>query len=137
MNLFVYGTLLDPGIMRLVTGSDYKRNSAVLPGYACRKLAGVVYPAIVACPGASCVGDVCLGVFAEDILLLDRYEGSEYVRQTVVVDMLDGSQTEAEAYVLAPAQSGRILDEPWSFDQFMAIHRAEYLRQFQDEGVSE
>ncbi len=134
MNLFVYGTLLDPEIMRLVSGKDYQRSAAVLPGYACRKLADVVYPAIMACQDVSTSGVVYTSVPLEDIFLLDRYEGNEYVRQTVAVNMSDGSQVAAETYVIAPAQSCRILEESWSFDQFKELHRAKYLRQLSHEG---
>ncbi|WP_051689682.1 gamma-glutamylcyclotransferase family protein [Pelobacter seleniigenes] len=119
MNLFVYGTLLDEDIMQLVAGTVPPSIAVRLHGYRRRKICGQVYPGIVIRAGETVAGRLYLNVSAELLARLDRFEGGEYERTTVLVESTSGEQLLAETYVLAPGGQSALSNESWSLAEFL------------------
>lgn len=82
MNLFVYGTLLDPWIRRRVLGRSYRLilRPAILRGHRPVRLQSKPYPDAHAAPGSKTKGVVLCGLSPTLLARLDRYEGAEYRR---------------------------------------------------------
>jgi len=120
VHLFAYGTLMQPGIMARVSRVRRPAQAVTLEGYVRRRLHGVVYPGIRPEPGASVAGRLYLEVPPAAVARLDDFEGSLYLRSEVSVRGADGVAIDAQAYVIAPAYHGRLSDEAWSYEDFVA-----------------
>jgi gamma-glutamylcyclotransferase (GGCT)/AIG2-like uncharacterized protein YtfP len=118
MNLFVYGTLMEPAVMRAVTGREFPSASAEVEGYARYQVIGEVYPALVPRAGARTRGLLYQGVDEETLARLDAYEGGWYRRESVCVRSGDGPPVEADAYVFQEAQAHRLSPLPWDAEAF-------------------
>ncbi|KAF8510937.1 PLP-dependent transferase [Hysterangium stoloniferum] len=164
---FFYGTLLHPEILKRVIGNtgghlhvapavllDYTRHHVKTPHVQLKESwQGCDYPAIVPYESAktffqgqltqderSVRGTVVSGLTAEDLRLLDIFEGDEYTRQTASVSLLAaltplldsidtvistgaslrelGDTLNVQVYVWADGLD-RLVPEIWSFDVFV------------------
>ncbi|MGH8059246.1 MAG: gamma-glutamylcyclotransferase family protein [Candidatus Entotheonellia bacterium] len=99
IDLFVYGTLMDPGAVAALTGRQFPRVEATLEGFE-RIESGRGYPYILPKPGASLTGLLLQGVDAASLSRLDDYEaeGDLYVRQEVEV-LVAGRRACAMTYI--------------------------------------
>jgi hypothetical protein len=143
IRVFAYGTLLQPAVLRAVTGRAFALRPARLPGFARYRLHGEVFPAIVAEPGAITAGALLEGVGPTVLAELDRYEGELYRRCAVVVErgvvpveragamMGMGERVGAQVYVLAPAHRHRLAPAAWEPERFAAEQLGPYLARCQ------
>lgn len=118
MDLFVYGTLMVPQVMRSVSGHRGVAEPAYLPGFRRRSLRDAVYPAVIASAGDSVEGLLYRAVSAGELQRLDIFEGEQYRRMTVRVTVADGAVS-AETYVLASGLAGLLSDRDWSLAHFL------------------
>ncbi len=139
MNLFAYGTLMDPEIMRRVSGFESRSLRAVLFGYVRKALRGEVYPAITPRRGASVEGILYFDLPPEAVERLDRFEGALYKR-TEVVAVLEGGKPEevdALAYVIVPEHLDRLSERGWSFEKFLHSGKGRFQRSYEGYGKLE
>ena len=139
MNLFAYGTLMDPKIMARVSGMRCRAGGAVLSGYVRRAVRGEVYPAIAARPGETVDGVVYFDLTPEAFERLDRFEGPMY-RRTGLAVTLQGAgngKAAAEAYVIAPGHLDRLSDRNWSFEEFLKTGKARFQGSYEGYGELE
>jgi gamma-glutamylcyclotransferase (GGCT)/AIG2-like uncharacterized protein YtfP len=120
MNLFAYGTLMDPAIMQNVCGERFQSRPASLSGYMRKKLRGEVYPGIIRQPDSSVEGQVYFDVSAQALYYLDEFEGSFYQRELVTAVFDDGSAMEVEAYVLSDSCASLLSNEDWNLQDFLS-----------------
>ncbi|KAI9446145.1 hypothetical protein H4582DRAFT_1903858 [Lactarius indigo] len=101
---FFYGALMHPKILKRVLENDashLKICPSILPDYMRHKVKNADYPAILPCEKSkallgreltseeSCIrGTLVSGLTAEDVALLDAFEGDQYVRLQVFVHPL-------------------------------------------------
>ncbi len=87
--LFAYGTLLDPEVFRMVTGveEDLPSEPCVLRHYRRVQVVGENYPGAVPDPEASIAGRLFTLPDAGLLARLDEYEGQEYERIRVEVEL--------------------------------------------------
>lgn len=116
--LFCYGTLCIPAIMRQVSGTVPVSRPAVLPDYAAYALVGLHYPGIVPEPGTRVNGVLYGGLGRVQFMRLDAYEGEQYRRIRVWLDVGDGQRLQAWTYALQARYYRRRSDQPWSLAQF-------------------
>jgi gamma-glutamylcyclotransferase (GGCT)/AIG2-like uncharacterized protein YtfP len=92
INLFVYGTLMDPQRAAALTGKQFARVEAALLGFA-RLESDLGYPFILPSPGAVVPGILLIDIDPASLYRLDAYEaeGDLYRRQTVEVLVADKS----------------------------------------------
>ena len=124
--LFVYGTLRDGEVFRLITGLDSREVGAVparAPGHVAMKVAGASYPVLVAAAGEVAEGLVLTRLPAATLSPLDRYEGPGYRRAPLTVETA-GGPVAAQVYVATapPATDGR-----WSIETWTARSKARFL----------
>ncbi len=127
-DLFVYGTLMTPAVMRAVIGRVPGSEPAELPGYRRHRLRGKVYPAVVPESGATVAGRLYHDLTPAEITRLDRYEDAFYRRQPVTVRDAHGREQQAWCYVLPAQARQRLAARPWRQDAFERTALRRYLR---------
>lgn len=126
MNLFAYGSLMDPEIMEGVSHVRRTAEPATLAGYVRKRLRGEVYPGVTAEPGSSVAGVLYRDVTAAAFVRLDAFESALYVRSEVEVHCADGATASALAYVMEAAHRSELSSEDWSYEHFLAHDRAAF-----------
>jgi gamma-glutamylcyclotransferase (GGCT)/AIG2-like uncharacterized protein YtfP len=123
MNLFAYGTLMDPEIMAQVSGSVCRSETATLHQYVRKKVRGEVYPAIIEQQGSSVDGVVYFDVSEAACERLDTFEGSLYVRTETAVICNNGECVKAYAYVIKAGHGHQLSGADWNYEKFLANHK--------------
>jgi len=151
---FFYGTLMAPSVLKRVTSHDpasttspLRSRPALLHKHRRHKVKGADYPAVI--PNSpqsnkdiSVRGTVVQGLTSEDIWRLDVFEGDEYERKRVRVQILPAEnldkipdpalrsanniesqhstneELEAETYIWIAGEH-RLEDQEWDFDEFV------------------
>jgi gamma-glutamylcyclotransferase (GGCT)/AIG2-like uncharacterized protein YtfP len=108
MDVFVYGTLMDPQLVLLLTGRTFALEPARLPDYR-RFEPKDSYPYILPCAGDVVVGALIRDVDTPALRQLDQYEGEGdlYVRTDATVETESGPHRCA-VYVANPTAIGRL-----------------------------
>lgn len=128
-HVFVYGTLLVPEMMHAITNRHFQLIPATARGYRRAYLAGQIYPGITASEDHTVVeGAIYCNVDAESLRRLDYFEGSEYVRERLIVTLENGSQLAAESYIVPSTQHHSMTDQPWSLEHFQQADLAGFLQ---------
>ncbi|MDX2493742.1 MAG: gamma-glutamylcyclotransferase family protein [Desulfuromusa sp.] len=131
MNIFVYGTLMDQEIMGSVSGDQFKFQKAHLNNYVRKRVRGEVYPAIIGQNNSLVDGILYFDVSAEAVDRLDRFEGSQYVRNEVLVSCDNGELVQAQTYIIAAESVDQLAAENWSFKNFLQTGKAEFKKNYQ------
>ncbi len=134
--LFTYGTLMDSRIWQRVTHQTHPATPATLSGHKRLRIIGDDYPVLLPANKEDTVqGVVYSHVSAQQIMLLDAYEGDYYDRQTVYVQQpgpaAGNPQTDlysAQAYVLKPTYYHLADHTPWCFADFQANQYHSYCQ---------
>jgi gamma-glutamylcyclotransferase (GGCT)/AIG2-like uncharacterized protein YtfP len=126
-HLFCYGTLCFADVMRRVSGTLPKSTPAMLLDYACYALLGLAYPGIVPRPGAQVGGLLYQGLSRAQLARLDAYEGAQYRRLRIWVNLGSERRVRAWTYVLQPRYYHRLTDRTWSLERFGREQLTRYL----------
>ena len=121
--LFAYGTLQDSDILLAVLGRTVPAaalQSAVAHDFAVVYYPGRPYPALVTAPGTQASGMLITGLDADDLQVLDAFEGEEYRRSTLQI-ICAGATLRADAYL--PTQAIRADAVPWSLPEWTLRHK--------------
>jgi hypothetical protein len=120
---------------RVVAGR-YRAAAARVRGYRRFAVLGESYPAVVPWANAEVIGRVYFDVDTADVARLDAFEGAEYRRVTVEIELLDpqvdpiapaqlaadpsrvGAVATADMYVFLA--QGRLAPQPWDASRFGA-----------------
>lgn len=124
-NLFAYGTLMWPDVLKAVTGRRMAGEKMTLPGYKRLRVKNQPYPVIIRSPEDSVSGVLYTGLTEEEFQCLDAFEGVEYDRTEVVL-----GEATAFAYVLSNDWKHIADSKPWNPDQL----KPEDLEMFVEEG---
>lgn len=117
--LFAYGTLMCAAIMTEVSGLAPAQVAGRLRGYSRRAVRGEWYPGLVPEQGGLVEGVVYRGIPAPVWKRLDRFEGRMYARETVAIELADGSKTDAWTYVFRPQFRRRLSANDWDYLTFL------------------
>lgn len=90
---------------------------------------GRPYPGIIHSENASTIGRVYLNVDEDSLRRLDYFEDDYYARQTVDVELSDGSHIEAFAYVVPASHSKLLSEHLWDEAKFVEVELETYLEQ--------
>ncbi len=126
-NIFSYGSLMYETVFTKVAGANALSGPATLKDWSRHRITAKTYPAAVPASGARIVGVLWIDVPESAVERLDRFEGKEYLRETVTVIRPNGQAVSAEIY--------RWLDmtmlesEDWSADSFEKSHLDTFFEQ--------
>jgi gamma-glutamylcyclotransferase (GGCT)/AIG2-like uncharacterized protein YtfP len=115
-HVFTYGSLMFLPVWQRVVRGTYRSSPALLRDYARYKIAGEIYPAMVAQQGKSVSGIVYFDVAADDIGILDKFESSDYQRVSLQAQIPSGEIQTVEGYGYLHAQ--RLTAEEWVPESF-------------------
>jgi gamma-glutamylcyclotransferase (GGCT)/AIG2-like uncharacterized protein YtfP len=126
--LFTYGSLMFEAVWRPLVPGPRASMRAELPGYRREAVAGERYPGIIADPAAVTEGRVYFGLDAGDLERLDRFEGDEYERVPVQLQIRGPGRTgvaiRAEAYVFL--RPDRLSGRAWLPEVFASESAREF-----------
>lgn len=103
VNVFVYGTLKRPELLKSLCHKGFVKKKVKLSGYSLHNVKGAHFPGIMEREGHAVEGLLLRGITPQQLERLDRYEaeGSLYHRRTVTVHDAKGNAEQAETYVFA------------------------------------
>jgi gamma-glutamylcyclotransferase (GGCT)/AIG2-like uncharacterized protein YtfP len=119
-DLFAYGTLQFPEVLRALLGRMPDRSPVTLDGWRAAALARRPYPGLVPAD-ATAAGTLLTGLSAEELEVLDEYESGPYDLREL--SLADGRS--AWTYVWTDATS--VLASDWSADEFAAAHLSGFV----------
>jgi gamma-glutamylcyclotransferase (GGCT)/AIG2-like uncharacterized protein YtfP len=115
-NVFTYGSLMFPQVWSRVVAGSYRSVPATAPGHARFVVTGETYPGMVAQSSASVEGVLYLDVGSDDLAALDRFEGGEYRRAVIEVELDDGSRAPAATYIYTGERLSAAAWDPAAFE---------------------
>jgi gamma-glutamylcyclotransferase (GGCT)/AIG2-like uncharacterized protein YtfP len=116
-NLFAYGTLMIEEIFRRFSNAPIQKTAGFLNGYECRQLKNRKYPGLI--KGKGTVNGIVYQQLSEiDLNNLDQYEGDEYKRELVLVNIDATKKINAWCYFYKEEYRENILNEEWSLDWY-------------------
>jgi gamma-glutamylcyclotransferase (GGCT)/AIG2-like uncharacterized protein YtfP len=119
-DLFVYGTLQFPEVLRTLLGRIPDGDRVALSGWRAAALARRPYPGLVQAD-ATVTGMLLTGLSAAELVTLDEYESGPYdLRQ---LSLTDGRP--AWSYVWTEATA--VLESDWSADEFATEHLPSFV----------
>uniref|UniRef100_A0A7S3CAE0 Putative gamma-glutamylcyclotransferase n=1 Tax=Chloropicon roscoffensis TaxID=1461544 RepID=A0A7S3CAE0_9CHLO len=140
-NLFVYGSLQSPAVLKVLLGRNPRQRRAILNGYSRFRVPGRTYPGINEDVNGTVDGSLLSELTVSETVLLDAFEGEEYVKRKVEVfeeeyrdERVVAKKKEeheeklsklAEAYVFRNVVTAR---EDWSLEEFERFHLEGFLK---------
>ncbi|AWB32545.1 gamma-glutamylcyclotransferase family protein [Orrella marina] len=98
-NVFAYGSLMFPGVMQDLLGHPVQGHAVTLAGWSRHALSFRVYPGAVPAMSTSQIeGVVWQDLSDEDLRILDGFEGDEYLRCQVSLELPAGDTVKAWIY---------------------------------------
>ena len=129
-NLFAYGTLMFEDVFHEVSGFHLFIVSGTLKGFSRRSIKGEIYPGIIADENGSIKGVVYRNVPDLAWSRLDRFEGEMYARQSVQIELVDGSYLPAAVYMVQPAFLSHLEQTDWDVDNFLRNGKARFREEY-------
>ena len=126
--IFIYGTLLDNDILRLVLGRELpvdQRIEATLAGYAKYTYPGDSFPILQPQLDAQSNGAVLLDLTAEDLDRMHFYEGDEYGFAQITVTLKDGQI--CQAHYNKASDEELVSHQTWSLNHWQSTEKALFL----------
>ena len=128
MDLFVYGCLSLPEVLKHVTGRTFRTEEGVLHGYARLQIKGGPEAALIPFPDQQTDGIVCFDVDADSLRRMDAFQGALFKRTEVNVQTGTDRWAEAEAYVFKLKERARLVAKPWDETSFREKHLPPLLK---------
>lgn len=119
--LFVYGTLMFPGVLQTLLHRVPRYEAASAPGWRAAALGGRTYPGLVPHHG-SVSGRLLLDLSDRERAIIDEFEDNLYDLQRI--ELSDGRA--ALTYVWRDPTA--VLDRDWDPDHFATTALADYMR---------
>jgi len=131
MNIFTYGSLMFPSVMKAVTGREFPARRANVKNLARFKVKGESYPGLTPLDGAVTEGVLYIGVDVLSVRRLDDFEGEVYERAEVPVNTPDGESLTAHCYIIKAQYRGRLSSEPWDPEHFEKADLRGFMASYQ------
>jgi hypothetical protein len=135
MQLFFYGTLLDPDVQALVLGRALGPNELIaanLHHFRRVYIAGRAFPMILPHRGGAVDGAVAGGLSRDDLARIALYEGDDYGLERHLVIPAASEKDSTRAPIAAWLYRGRRHARPstrsWQLAAWQAKEKASYLR---------
>jgi len=127
-NLFTYGTLMIPEVIRAVLKRSpdvYQRAS--LSDHICRTLTDESFPGVKPLRDETTPGLVYQNLSEDDLKALDEYEGELFQRTKVTVLTNDGNRAIAWCFLIKPQYEHLLSNNAWNWEQFIEEGLASYV----------
>lgn len=127
-SLFVFGSLMDPQVLSLVSGmseSALELVPATVQGYRQGEVVEESYPVLVACKSAQTEGLLINGLSSLALQRILFFEGDEYQLQPI--DTVTASGQPVAAHYFCDAGVYTVRDTSWDFALWQQIHKASFI----------
>lgn len=131
-NVFVYGTLLNDEVLKIILGHIPVKRSAQLYGYKRVKVLGQLYPAILPDENGKVDGAILTALSDTDLKHLDEYEGMQYEKQPVLVSVSADVSQHCTTYVFRPEYYKLLSSEAWSNESFRENCLQQFLKEIKE-----
>jgi len=121
---------MSDAVLSAVLGRVPARQDALIMGYERCRILGRCYPAIRLVsdfPTSVVKGQLLMDCSGQELATLDEFEDPAYSRVTLKVRLRDGSELHARAYVRSSDSVSDLLDEDWSWDNFLTQDLSSYV----------
>lgn len=119
LDLFTFGTLMDPDVLGLVAQQDLSTldiEPATVPDHVRRWVLDDHYPVLVSSPGSSTSGLIIRGLQDEAMRRIEFFEGDEFSLRTLRVE--NARQLPEEVCYFADNQRQCISDTEWLLEEW-------------------
>ncbi len=130
IDLFCYGTLQSPMVMKAVTGQHFTGKKAKLDNWVRYRVRQSEYPGILPQADAQVPGMVFFAIDPETLSKLDEFEGEKYERVEVDVTLEDGTKQRVQVFAIRREYRHMLSQEPWEFDRFIENGLARFISWF-------
>ena len=130
MDIFTYGTLMFPSVMKAVTGHEFPSKKACVKNFARFKVKGESYPGLTPLEGAVTEGSLYRGVDALSVSRLDDFEGEIYERTEIPAYTLEGESLTAQTYVIKARYRDRLSSTEWDSKYFEKADLLEFMNTY-------
>ena len=130
MNIFTYGSLMFPAVMKAVTGLEFPAKRARVKNYARFKVKGESYPGLTPLEGAFTEGVLYLNIDALSVKRLDGFEGKLYERAKILAEALGGESLIAQTYLIRPQYRNRLSSDQWDPVYFEKADLREFMASY-------
>lgn len=126
MNLFFFGTLMDPEVREIVCGKPLDSvEPAIAQGFRRVFVAGRHYPMLLAHSSGWVEGTLVTGLDATTVHRLQVYEGWEYTLQPIKVRAQSGQSVMAHVFLCPPGIKPD--KREWRFQEWELRHKRAFL----------
>ena len=130
-NVFVYGTLMYPDVLKVLLNRVPTNSTAAIHGFRRYSIKGQVFPGVIqSTPESQVQGVLLKGLTPEDMVVFDEFEGDEYRKVAVTPQLPDGSTEEASVYIWQDSLRSYLYGE-WDPEAFAATHLESYAEMCQ------
>ena len=112
-NLFAYGTLMVPELIRSIIDRDLKSGRGRLNDFERRSVRNEIYPAVKPSLSNDVFGVIYYDLSLTEMNILDQYEGNMYERQTVSVCTGRNSIERCQVYACKPVYYYLLEEKAW------------------------
>ena len=130
MNIFTYGSLMFPSVMKAVTGREFAAKKARVKNYARFKVKGESYPGLTPLKGAETEGVLYMGLDALSVKRLDDFEGELYERTEIPADTMEGESLTAQTYAIKAQYRDRLSSKEWDPTHFEKADLLEFTNTY-------
>ncbi len=130
IDLFCYGTLQSPMVMKAVTGQNFSGKKARLDNWVRYRVHQSEYPGILPQNNAQVPGVVFFSIDPETLAKLDEFEGEKYERIKVTVTLEDGGTHQVQVFAIRREYRHMLSQDSWDFDRFLEKGLARFISWF-------
>ena len=127
-NIFVYGSLMIPEMVKALTGNHFLMVDAILPGYRRHKVKDHIGPGLSKEKRRSVYGKVLLGIDEKSMAIFDKFEGS-YGYELIEVEVLVEGHKKDVFFYEWTGHHDTLLDEDWDVEEFKRKHMERFLKE--------
>lgn len=124
-NIFSYGTLSIPEVMRIVAGKCFDSERVLLKGYECLLLKDKIYPGIIKSDTHNTSGVIHYNVDKLSLKRIIYFEDDIYLLKELQIELDSGQLVHASAFIIK--DRGLLTDTAWNEEIFIQYHLKEYL----------
>ncbi len=114
--------------MQVLTGQTFPGTKATLHDYGIYRVRGTEYPGILPEKGSIVVGTLYQNIDAPILQILDTFEGDQYFREIVQVNLEDSNTQDAYVYCIQKNGRDVLSEEWWNFDTFVKRDLEGYMK---------
>lgn len=134
-HLFVYGSLIFPGILKGLTGKYFKSEKAILKGFKRCVIHGYDYPAVIPYLNSNVEGQLVFDIDKRSMEILSFFEGTDY--EQIEVEVFINNEKEKALLFVWKGDLEYLGEQDWNKKIFEQNSLSHYIGKIIPETVKE